>query len=289
MTEETLAHRKEVLREFQYLPLFYLIPKEYATRRKLDKYPRNPMVFATDEHWKAEYHDDYFRVILLDTWALMVWETFGIRGGFTNHTLDYPFVRLATDLPFWVTVAAQLGVNTDALAALPEDYDIPFPELKLAAHNCGMISKYVWDMPQFKLPEMREILNEHKCHEDYVRNKSHIRVDFHRNYYHTRTKWSQMVSLEATIEDERQKKSAYIYNQSEYAELEQRLWLEDFAKRLSERDKQILFMLYQEYTQKEIAEALGYSNHSGVCKRIRHIRKELMQFQKEEKEILNRP
>ena len=40
---------------------------------------------------------------------------------------------------------------------------------------------------------------------------------------------------------------------------------------LSEKDKQILQLRLEGYTMKEVAEKLGYANHSGVLKRLRKI------------------
>lgn len=44
-----------------------------------------------------------------------------------------------------------------------------------------------------------------------------------------------------------------------------------FMKTLAGKDKQILEMRMEGYTLEEIADKLGYANHSGVLKRIRKV------------------
>jgi len=41
-------------------------------------------------------------------------------------------------------------------------------------------------------------------------------------------------------------------------------------------------LLEEGYTQEEIAEMLGYANHSGISKRVKYIRKEYDRYKREE-------
>ena len=68
--------------------------------------------------------------------------------------------------------------------------------------------------------------------------------------------------LEWDIEDE----SANFENESTVKVL-----AEQFMETLSEKDKQILQLRLEGYTMEEVAEKLGYANHSGVLKRLRKI------------------
>ena len=47
--------------------------------------------------------------------------------------------------------------------------------------------------------------------------------------------------------------------------------IQQFTESLSEKDRKILKMRLEGYTQEEIAQQLGYKNHSGVQKRITKI------------------
>jgi len=55
---------------------------------------------------------------------------------------------------------------------------------------------------------------------------------------------------------------------------------------LNEKDRQIVSLLEQGYTQEEIGVMLGYSNHSGVTKRIKYIRKLFEKFRNNDVELL---
>jgi hypothetical protein len=54
-------------------------------------------------------------------------------------------------------------------------------------------------------------------------------------------------------------------------EVTAKVQVDDFMATLTKKDKQILEMRMKGRTLEEIAEALGYQNHSGVLKRIRKI------------------
>ena len=69
MEQNILEERKRLLKEFIYLPLFYMIPYEIAERRNLHRFPRNPYVVATDPHWREVYYSKWFQVQILDTWG----------------------------------------------------------------------------------------------------------------------------------------------------------------------------------------------------------------------------
>ena len=286
MDDNSLAHRQSLLQEFRYLPMFYLIPEEYLAKRKLDKHPRDPMTFAVDPYWKAEYYSEYFQVQLMDMWAWMMWQSFGIRGGFDSYSTNDPFVQLAVNLPVWTTIAVELGMTTNLLATMSVTRPLPFPSVKETAHNCGIIFKRLWDLPNLKLPQILEIIEEHRAHDDYSMRYSNIKIDFYRSYYHTRNKWSKIVPLEQETDDA----VDYGHTPNEFVELEHRMWVDSLCEKLNDRDTKILKLLDQGYTQQEIADILGYANHSGVNKRIKkHIAPALLKYKQEDSKYMNRP
>jgi hypothetical protein len=221
----------------------------------------------------------------MDIWAWMMWQAFGIRGGFDSYSINDPFVRIAVNLPLWVAVAAELGLTTDKLASMPEGTELPFLSTREAAHYCGAFAKRLWNSPNLHLPEILKIVETHRSHDDYSSRYSNIKIDFHRHYYHTRSKWAKTEPLE----DETDDTSMYGHIPNEFAEVERQMWLDSFCERLNAQDAKILRLLDQGYTQQEIADLLGYANHSGVNKRInKHIGPAMIRYKKEENEALNR-
>lgn len=275
MEQEIFEQRRRALKDFKYLPLFYLIPDEIAQKRNLDRFPRDPYVVATSPEWIEVYNSKWFQVSLLDTWGWMMWQCLGIRGGVDNYSKNDPFVLMTFSLPMWAALLAEQGINTDFLALNFCGTEIEFPSMETAAHNCGQIAKRFWAHPALKMQEVYEIVKTHRAHRDYSGMNSHVKMDFKRSYYHTR---AETQVIPDTDKDGEPIYAPYYPN--DYADAETRIWFEGFLAGLKERDRQIARLLADEYTQKEIAAILGYSGHSGVCKRIDFIRKRLREYMK---------
>ena len=283
---KSYEQRRQLFSGFSYLPLFYLIPEEMAIKRKLADFPRDPNVAVMDEHWREVYFSEYFQVMLLDTWGWMMWQALGIRGGIDNYSKNDPFVQMVFMVPMWAWLIDEMGITTDYLASLASGTEIPFLTLKQAAHNCGQIAKRFWNHPVLKMREVWEIVKNHRDHKDYSNQMSHVKMDFHRQYYHTRAKAKTVPIIGAYGEDGEEEAIHAPYTQNEYAEVETRLWFQGFLDLLNEKDRQIVSLLEQGYTQEEISKILGYSNHSGVAKRIKHIRKLFVKFRDDDVELL---
>ena len=101
------------------------------------------------------------------------------------------------------------------------------------------------------------------------------KTDFIRKWYHTRTKhaefsldawnearWKQYETQGIDILDTGQDMESAVITQAD---------TERFLSNLAEKDRQILQLRLEGRTLVEIAERLGYKNHSGVLKRIRKI------------------
>jgi hypothetical protein len=276
MNRQIYEQRRQAFQKFHYLPLFYLIPYEIAQKRKLEDFPRDPYIAVTDEKWRAVYGSKPFQVKLMDTWGWMMWQCLGIKGGIDNYSHNDPFVRITFDLGMWAWLLVEIGITTDVLAAYPPEAEIPFLTLEQATQNCEQFAKYFWNHPFLKMREVWEIVKTHRDHRDYSSMPSHVKMDFRRKYYHTRAK----TKFEPIIgEDDEVIYAPYTPN--EFDDVETRIWFEDFLKRLNERDRKIVQLLAEEYTREEIAGILGYANHSGVNKRIKHIQRELTKFRNE--------
>ena len=129
---------------------------------------------------------------------------------------------------------------------------------------------------------MLETVREMSCDEDFEPWDTNVRKDFLRKWYHTRSKRVQTVSLEACMEDE----DSGIHSLPDPAgDFTGQVEGEDFCQRfkatLSEKDMAILELRVEGYGYKEIADKLGYKNHSGVIKRMEAIKKRFIQYENE--------
>ena len=279
MEQSIFEYRRRAFKGFHYLPLYYLIPDEIARKRKIADFPRDPYIAVTNPKWREVYNSRHFQITLMDTWAWMMWQCLGIKGGIDNYSSNDPIVRMVCEISMWAWLLAERGITPDFLASFPPGEEMPFLTMEQSAHNCDQIAKYFWEHPALKMKEVREIVKQHRDHRDYSSMPSHVKMDFHRSYYHTRAK----TKVEPIIFNDDGEENVYApYEPSEFAEVETRIWFDGFLKRLNEKDREIVRLLEEGYTQEEISEMLGYSNHSGVCKRIKFIRKEFEKFRKEE-------
>ena len=276
MTDQSYEERREALKPYRYLPLFYLLPDEIATARTLDTFPRNPYKVISNKHWHDFYHGKYFQSRLMDGWGWMMWQGLGIKGGVESYSIRDPFAVLVFSLPMWAALLAEMGIDTDLLAAYPPDKDIPFLTMKQAAYNVAGLANRFWEHPTLRMREIFEVVNSHRDFEDFSAVNSHVKTDFYRKWYHTRAK----MKTESLHDDSGDAVYApYIPN--EFAEVELRIWFGGFLERLDEKDQKIIQLLEEGYTQEEIAKMLGYANQGGVSKRVKFIRGEFEKFRRE--------
>jgi len=167
MDEHIYNEHKNALKGYYYLPLYYLIPEEIASKRGIADFPRDPYFAAMSEKWREVYSSKLFQITLLDTWGWMMWQALGIRGGVDNYSKNDPFVLMTFSLPMWTWLLAEQGFNTDFLAANEPDTEIPYITMEMASHNCGVIAKRFWSHPDLKMREVWKIVKAHRSHRDY--------------------------------------------------------------------------------------------------------------------------
>lgn len=188
--------------KYPRLPMFYLLPQKIVERINLSDFPRNPHVVINNPDWQEVYHSDYFLLALTDTWAWMMWQFLGIRGGMESYSGYDPFWIMAHALQLWQDLICKLGATTDKLADCPENASIPYYSMEEASIWCENLALLFWNDTELRMKGIREVVESNRAHEDYDARYSNIKKDFHRHYYHTRSKKVKMVSLEACMEDD---------------------------------------------------------------------------------------
>lgn len=116
---------------------------------------------------------------------------------------------------------------------------------------------------------------EFRCFEDFDFRKSRQKTYFHRKWYHTRTK-HPMIFLEEFKENYAENHNVQEWDETGASQdveenITSEILVEQFKATLTKKDMAILQMRMEGDTLEEIAEKLGYKNHSGVLKRIRKI------------------
>ena len=249
------------------LMMFYLLPEEIVARTELTDFPRDPYTALDAPEWREVYESDYFQLALSDTWAWLVWDHLGVRGGMEQYSGDDPFWRLAHAYSLWMQVFRAMGLTAERYFNIdPGDMMAYLPYEEAADIIRIMVGHFIANT-NFRL--WRETVQTHRCHEDYDKRRSSVKMDFHRSWYHSRSKVKVLDFIQA------EEPSYYPFEK-----IDSRLDVERFTSRLDEKNQKIVKLLLAGYTQAEIAQQLGFANHSGVCKRIKKIGAEFLEYLK---------
>lgn len=266
----------------RYLPLVYFLPEDlFSQSPTLRRLPRDLSALAASEELISLVDSDQFLKEIMDAAASLAFPHFGFGGWKEHYTGWCPVWRLSYALPLWAKGVEQItGWGLQVLFRMPPHTPIPFfpPEYVSEVFSLAVkraIKEQGW---QPVLDAVREM----PCDEDFEPWDTNVRKDFLRKWYHTRSKRVQTVSLEACIEDE----NSGIHEIADPAgDFTMQVEAEDFCQRfkatLSDKDMEILELRVEGQTYEEIADRLGYKNHSGVVKRMEAIKKRFIQYEKD--------
>jgi hypothetical protein len=248
-------------RRYEPLMMFYLLPEEVVARTELTAFPRDPYEVLENPKWREVYRSDYYMLALSDAWAWLVWEHLGVRGGMEQHSGYDPFWQLAHAYTLWMRVFMAMGLTAEQYFDGVDPGDI----LRFLTHE-ETVEQFVVPMIDYYrkhtgFDQWHEAIKTHRCHEDYDKRRSNVKKDFHRSWYHTRS----MVKVLDIVQADQ----AGGYNPLNA--IDSRLDVERFTGRLDDKNQRIVKLLLAGYTQAEIAQKLGFANHSGVCKRVKKI------------------
>jgi hypothetical protein len=194
-------------------------------------------------------------------------------------------VIFACALPLWASYLAVAGISSGSLAIFPNDAEATYLTEEQTDALCKDMAKLFWHDPTIKAKEIFDIVHEHRDHRDFSERKSKVRIDFHRKYYHTRAK-RKLVRLDDVIEE-------VMYVPDDDRDLQNVIandWVEKFYDWLGrKKDIDICRLRCLDATQQQIADRLGYKNHSGVNKRLKYIGDILEQFVKWQQELEAEP
>jgi len=266
-----------------YLPFVYLLPEDTIAKcPTLQTLPRKVREVVYDENMMAIVESDIFLKEIMEAIAALVFPHFGFRGWKEDYAEFSPIWRLAYDLPLWVkTLEREIGWGLQSLFLIPSSTVIPF-------FNPDYIKDVIGRLVQRGIAEdgwqtTLDVVREMPCDEDFERRDTNVRKDFLRKWYHTRSKRVQTVSLEACMEDQ---EHGIHEVEDVSSSFEDSVVAEDFCQRfkvrLSEKDMRILELRVEGFTYEEIADKLGYKNHSGVIKRIQSITKAFVKYEEEQ-------
>ncbi len=170
--------------------------------------------------------------------------------------------------------AAQLGKDVDDLT----DDEICYVVEKVA-EIAGEVGTNVIMQGQ-QVPKLFGVSTKIPQHEDFSGKLSADKINFHKKWTHSDTKlgaplfFSELSENESTdIEGARN-----FFGSNPGMEIKYNFFRDEYAKTLDGIDREIYYLSEQGYKKKEIAEKLGYKNHSAVSKRMKKINKDFQEF-----------
>lgn len=262
-------------RNAEFLPAYYAIPERIMKQcgKELNSIPRNPQAVIHDYDAIATVESDLFRELIMDAYAYMVWPFMGFTEYMETYSGYDPAYIFAHSPAYWIQEMTDEGVIYSAKELLRMNFEIQWVSEETIS------SILSWLVPQtmahYNMGPTIAVAEEYRCFEDFDFRPSNQKTDFYRKWYHTQTKHPQ-ISLEgfqAEYAEEHDGQAWDIEDESSNFENEStvKVLAEEFMETLSEKDKQILQLRLEGYTMEEVAEKLGYANHSGVLKRLRKI------------------
>ncbi len=276
-------------RNAEFIPAYYFIPKSILQKcgAELNELPRNPYLLKIDWNAIDTVESDLFRLLIIDAYAFMVWPFMGLGAKREIYSGYEPSWIFAHSPAYWIQGMIDEKIIPTAEKLLNNVQ--PFEQFGYVSEE-EISDLFSWLVPKvMEKHNMKAVIDTakvYRCFEDFDYRASRQNTDFYREWYHTRTK-HPMISLEAYKEDSAEAHGGQEWDMPDTStdvelDVTAKVQVDDFMATLTEEDKRILQMRMNGSTLEEIADKLGYQNHSGVLKRIRKIGKQYEQYSGED-------
>lgn len=274
------------MRYHEYAPLVHLLPRRTLQKFEIPLLRGGQWPFMADYAGTANFLPDDFQHRLQRAWASTVWPHLDSGSPLGAFCTDEPLQLLAHNLDFWVP--AVTAMIQDRLSDHAEIDKGPLPDavslqdgsaLEGAVPAHPRAGGQIWfgedDARQAvaetveaadntgQLRAIIDAIRSNRVVDDFSNRWSYAREDFERKLYRKRSKVGvRFVEL-----------TDMIPVQAPESEIVGNLVTNDFLTVLDARNRQIVVLLNSGVTSRtEIAERLGYANHSAVSKRLVQIR-----------------
>ncbi|WP_062130644.1 RNA polymerase sigma factor [Demequina aestuarii] len=277
-------------RYFEYAPIYHLLPAKTLHRFGLPLLRKGQWPFTADHSNMGRFLTPDFADRLAKAWAWTVWPHLVSGSGQAAFSNQDPIRLLAHNLDFWVPPVTD--VIQDTLASFPE-VDNGQPTGPVTLEDGTFLEGATTGNPRKGGPiwtgeeqagwavgdvveaadhagRLRGILDavrSNRVEEDFSPRWSYAREDFERKLYRKRNRVKvRFVELTDAVPV-----------QSPDSDLLGNIVTSDFLAVLNDKEREIVVLLASGYRQHEIAERLGYANHSPIAKRLARIRKQAEQ------------
>ena len=129
---------------------------------------------------------------------------------------------------------------------------------------------------------INEIAHDNLTHEDFGKKFNFDSINFHEQWTRCDTLVQEMLSLDAELEKEAENPDAPVtIEQGHEVDYVGQVLINSFCETLNDIDATIFRMRMDDHTYAQIAEKLGYKNHSAVLKRVKKIAERWTEYMNE--------
>lgn len=277
---------RSLSRYHEYAPLLHLLPRRVLERFGLPLVGRGQWPSSTVGELIDHDLPSDFEHRLARAWAWAVWPHLNSGSAMSAFSGDDPIRILAHNLDFWIPPVT--AVIQDILRGLPEvdkgkksgpvtliDGSV-LPGATTGNPRMGgdvwrgeaeAAETLAWTVEEADasghLREILEAVRSNRVQEDFSARWSNAREDFERKIYRKRNK-IRVRFVELTETTPVQAPSSDILGD---------VVTNDFLALLDIKQRQIVILFASGFRQHEIAEKLGYANHSAISKHLARIRR----------------
>ncbi len=270
---------------FSYLyPAYLYLPEELISKgeKGFCDLDRNPRRLVKDPVQRKYLSEPWFYKFMINAYAFFAWPFIEGNVSYMEIYSGYdPIWQIAHNIEMWIEQMTLDGFIPHAYELFTRyDTDMGFPSVdEMYAAMAYIVPRAI---DRCNLRSTIRVVREFRCFEDYTDTLSNEKMDFHRKWYHTRTKHPQ-ISLEGYMDDYEERNDgmdvdfenpAYNFEDKIISDID----VDRFANSLSERDRKILTLRMENVTYDKIAKEVGYANHSAVVKRIKRIGEKYQKF-----------
>lgn len=278
-------------RYFEYAPLLHLLPKETLDHFGLPLLRRGQWPFLADHSDADRFLPPDFEQRLAKAWAWSVWPHINSGSSLRAFSSDDPIRMLSHNLDYWIPpVTAVIQETLGQFPEVDQGKAVGPAPLEDGSFLPGAVTGNlrkggpVWvgreeaaDMVAAtveaadttgRLRDILDAVRSHQVEDDFSDRWSYARADFERKLYRKRSKVRvRFVELTDTIPV-----------QGPESEILGKLVTSDFLALLNEKQREVVVLLSSGFRQHEIAEKLGYANHSPISKRLAQVQRKAVEF-----------
>jgi hypothetical protein len=285
-----LVHRAKGHSYDAYAPLFHLLPKSTLDRFGLPHLRRGLWPQQAESHLLEHVLPRDFDARLEEAVTFHLWPLLGVRGAPSCFSSDDPIRMLSHNLDYWLPYldsvaqerARSLGRTGFNNAEDESDFSAQENEMRPGFElKTPLYGGSLWLGEEDSLNATREMIEiadkqgdfrsildavrSNRIQDDFSARWSFEREDFERKLFSKRNKIKvTFVELDETIPVH-----------GAQSEVHENLFWEDLCALMDAKDRRIIVCLRNGVTRVgDIAEILGYKNHSPISKRLARIRRD---------------